>query len=162
AVLLLYPMFPTYPQRPERMVLDTGRTLLRSATVAAVAVALSTSALLLNQARAQVPAAPVQPQAPAASPSTPIPNTQQPPAQGPASVADLAEGVIDAVVNISTSQTIKGQDNDGGPVPMPKVPEGSPFQEFFDDYFGKKGDGRENNPAHKVQSLGSGFVIDAE
>lgn len=33
-------------------------------------------------------------------------------AQGPASVADLAEGLLDAVVNISTSQTVK---EDGDP-----------------------------------------------
>ncbi len=73
----------------------------------------------------------------------------------------LPMGLIDAVVNISTSQTVKGQDGESGPVPMPKVPEGSPFQEFFDEYFGKQNPG-ENNPSHKVQSLGSGFVVDAE
>ena len=43
---------------------------------------------------------------------------------------------------------------------MPKVPDGSPFQEFFDEYFGKQNPG-ESNPSHKVQSLGSGFVVDA-
>ena len=50
-------------------------------------------------------------------------------AQGPASVADLAEGLLDAVVNISTSQTVKDDGEDDGAVPMPQVPEGSPFQE---------------------------------
>ncbi|MBQ0708699.1 MULTISPECIES: DegQ family serine endoprotease [unclassified Ochrobactrum] len=82
-------------------------------------------------------------------------------AQGPASVADLAEGLLDAVVNISTSQTVKGDGEGDGAVPMPQVPEGSPFQEYFKDFFGDKG-GAQGDESRKVQSLGSGFVIDAE
>ncbi len=75
-------------------------------------------------------------------------------ASGPASVADLAGGLMDAVVNISTSQTI----NQKRPrVPVPKLPEGSPFQEFFDDLF--PDGGNEEGPGRNVQSLGSGFVI---
>ncbi|MDP3896929.1 MAG: DegQ family serine endoprotease [Mesorhizobium sp.] len=79
-------------------------------------------------------------------------------AQGPESVADLAEGLLGSVVNISTSQTVKGG-NDPGVTP-PELPEGSPFQDFFDEYFKNRqgGDGR----SQKVQSLGSGFVVDAE
>lgn len=80
-------------------------------------------------------------------------------ARGPESVADLAEGLVEAVVNISTSQTVKGSEGEGA-VPMPEVPEGSPFQEFFDDYFNKR-QGQEQGP-RKVQSLGSGFVVDAD
>lgn len=83
-------------------------------------------------------------------------------AQGPASVADLAEGLLDSVVNISTSQTVKGDGEDESAVQPPQVPEGSPFQEFFDDYFGKKGKKEGEEQSRKVQSLGSGFVIDAE
>ncbi len=82
-------------------------------------------------------------------------------AQGPASVADLAEGLLDAVVNISTSQTVKEDGESDGAVPMPQVPEGSPFQEYFKDFFGDKG-GAQGDESRKVQSLGSGFVIDAE
>ncbi len=82
-------------------------------------------------------------------------------AQGPASVADLAEGLLDAVVNISTSQTVKEDGEGDGAVPMPQVPEGSPFQEYFKDFFGDKG-GAQGDESRKVQSLGSGFVIDAE
>ena len=82
--------------------------------------------------------------------------------QGPGSVADLAEGLLDAVVNISTSQTVKDDGGEGDdPVPMPKVPEGSPFQEYFKDFFNNK-DGEQSDESRKVQSLGSGFVIDAE
>ena len=76
-------------------------------------------------------------------------------AQGPASVADLADKLIDAVVNISTAQTVTGNRR----IPMPQVPEGSPFQEFFDEFFDKQNQG--DDRPRKVQSLGSGFVIDA-
>ncbi len=74
--------------------------------------------------------------------------------RGPSSVAPVAEKLIDAVVNISTSQTIKGSNG----VPLPNVPKGSPFEEFFDDFFNKKGSSEDR----KASSLGSGFVIDAK
>lgn len=79
--------------------------------------------------------------------------------KGPASVADLAEGLLDTVVNISTSQTIKEEEDDEGPVQVPQVPEGSPFQEFFEEFYNE--DGGISGESRKVQSLGSGFVIDA-
>lgn len=79
--------------------------------------------------------------------------------QGPASVADLAESLLDTVVNISTSQTIKEEEDDEGPVQVPQVPEGSPFQEFFEEFYNE--DGSASGESRKVQSLGSGFVIDA-
>ncbi|AZO00384.1 DegQ family serine endoprotease [Mesorhizobium sp. M9A.F.Ca.ET.002.03.1.2] len=81
-------------------------------------------------------------------------------ADGPESVADLAQGLLGAVVNISTSQRVKGTEGPGA-VPMPQLPEGSPFQDFFDDFF-KNRPGDQGNPSQKVQSLGSGFVVDAE
>ncbi|PDQ19186.1 serine protease [Mesorhizobium sanjuanii] len=81
-------------------------------------------------------------------------------ADGPPSVADLAQGLLGAVVNISTSQTVKGTEGPGA-VPMPQLPEGSPFQDFFDDFF-KNRPGDQGNRSQKVQSLGSGFVVDAE
>jgi serine protease Do len=74
--------------------------------------------------------------------------------RGPTSVAPIAEKLIDAVVNISTSQTIKGSSG----IPLPNVPKGSPFEEFFDDFFNKKGSSEDR----KASSLGSGFVIDAK
>ncbi|MEL7048689.1 MAG: Do family serine endopeptidase, partial [Pseudomonadota bacterium] len=77
-------------------------------------------------------------------------------ARGPVSVAPVAEKLIDAVVNISTRQVAKGPNG----VPLPKVPEGSPFEEFFDDFFNRDGSGP--GMQRKVSSLGSGFVIDAE
>ncbi len=74
-------------------------------------------------------------------------------ARGPESVADIAEGLQDSVVNISTTQTVKGSKDGTGIGPGPK---GSPFEEFFDDFFD---DEKEGLP-RKVSSLGSGFVID--
>jgi serine protease Do len=75
---------------------------------------------------------------------------------GPTSVAPVAEKLIDAVVNISTSQTMKGPEG----VPLPRVPKGAPFEEFFEDFFNRKGG---KSPAErKVSSLGSGFVIDGK
>ncbi|XNO42814.1 Do family serine endopeptidase [Sinorhizobium meliloti] len=80
--------------------------------------------------------------------------TSRPPA-GPPSVADLAEGLLDAVVNISISQNVKSDDDNA---PMPQVPEGSPHQEFFDEFF--RGQGGEGGRPRTVNSLGSGFIID--
>ncbi len=77
-----------------------------------------------------------------------------PTAAGPASVADLAEGLLDAVVNISTSQTAPVEKQ----IPIPRAPEGSPFQDFFDEFF--KNQGKNGGAPRKIQSLGSGFVID--
>jgi len=74
----------------------------------------------------------------------------------PPSLAPLADRLSDSVVNISTSQAQKGPQG----VPLPKVPKGSPFEEFFDDFFQKRGG--KAPPDRKVSSLGSGFVIDPE
>jgi serine protease Do len=75
-------------------------------------------------------------------------------AAGPESIADIAEPLLDAVVNISTSQTLTGSRGN----PTPQLPEGSPFEEFFDEFFDDNPE--ENNGPRRVQSLGSGFVID--
>ncbi|HCL62760.1 MAG TPA: serine protease [Rhizobiales bacterium] len=75
-------------------------------------------------------------------------------ARGPDSVADIAEGLQDSVVNISTTQTLKGPAESKPTGPGPK---GSPFEEFFDDFFDDQD--KEGLP-RKVSSLGSGFVID--
>ena len=85
-------------------------------------------------------------------------------ARGPEGIADVAEKVIDAVVNISTSQTVEAKGDGRGA--MPQLPPGSPFEEFFDDFFknrrgpsGKGGDRSDTLP-HKTNSLGSGFIVD--
>src|SRR5262245_26734155 len=76
-------------------------------------------------------------------------------ARGPESVAGVAEGLQDTVVNISTTQTLKGGDEKSEP-PGPG-PKGSPFEEFFNDFFDEQD--KEGLP-RKVSSLGSGFVVD--
>ena len=88
-------------------------------------------------------------------------------ARGPDGIADIAEKVIDAVVNISTSQTVEAKSGGGDRGATPQLPPGSPFEEFFDDFFknrrgpGGKGaeKGNEFQP-RKTNSLGSGFIVD--
>ena len=85
-------------------------------------------------------------------------------ARGPEGIADVAEKVIDAVVNISTSQTVEAKGSDGKGA-VPQLPPGSPFEEFFDDFFknrrgGPGGKGGGDLQPHRTNSLGSGFIID--
>lgn len=75
---------------------------------------------------------------------------------GPTSLAPLAKRLSDAVVNISTLQTVKGPQG----VPLPNVPQGSPFEDFFEDFFNKRGGVPRSD--RKISSLGSGFVIDGK
>src|ERR1700728_5510427 len=88
-------------------------------------------------------------------------------ARGPDGIADVAEKVIDAVVNISTTQTVeaRGGPGEGRGGAMPQLPPGSPFEEFFDDFFknrrgGGGGPRSGDMQPHKTNSLGSGFIID--
>ncbi len=81
-------------------------------------------------------------------------------ATGPQSVADLAERLSPAVVNISTSQKVAR--SPGSQPQVPNLPEGSPFREFFEEFFDnqrKKGQ-QPRQRRRSVNSLGSGFVID--
>jgi serine protease Do len=84
-------------------------------------------------------------------------------ARGPDGIADVAERVIDAVVNISTSQTVeaKGGGNEGRGA-TPQFPPGSQFEEFFDDFFKNHRGGSKGGDMqpHKTNSLGSGFIVD--
>ena len=68
----------------------------------------------------------------------------------PESFADLADQISPSVVNITTSALIAGP-ADG----MPMVPEGSPFEDFFDDFGGPGGPGGQQ----RSEALGSGFVV---
>jgi serine protease Do len=81
----------------------------------------------------------------------------------PDSFADLADKLLPSVVNISTQQTLKpdhGREH-AGPE-MPQFPPGSPFDEFFRDFFdhGQPKSGRPEAQPRKATSLGSGFIID--
>ena len=70
----------------------------------------------------------------------------------PATFADLAEQVSPSVVNITTSTVIAGRTG-----PQGLVPEGSPFEDFFNDL-----DRGPNDGARRSSALGSGFVISAD
>ncbi len=69
--------------------------------------------------------------------------------------ADIVEELIPAVVNISSTHNV----GDAQDFPdLPQFPEGSPFQDFFEEFMER----RQGMPFEPQASLGSGFVIDAE
>ena len=86
-------------------------------------------------------------------------------AKGPDSLADLASAVSDAVVNISASQTV-----DEKRTAAPNLPQGTPFDDLFEEFFRRRGQGPQSGPQggeggprqRRASSLGSGFVIDSE
>ncbi|MGE0038775.1 MAG: Do family serine endopeptidase, partial [Xanthobacteraceae bacterium] len=82
-------------------------------------------------------------------------------ARGPERISDVAEKVIDAVVNISTSQKVETARNNT----IPRMPNADPqLDELFRDFFnrrGPQGDNQGRNGPRRVNSLGSGFVIDS-
>ena len=67
----------------------------------------------------------------------------------------LVEENVAAVVNISTSS--KPNDHSPKMYQIPEMPEGSPFQDFFEKFFG--GLPERMVPEQKRSSLGSGFII---
>lgn len=71
----------------------------------------------------------------------------------PPSFADLVERVAPAVVNISTAKEVAGEG-----LPVPQFPPGSPFEEFFKEFFDRE---RQKRPRRSM-SLGSGFIVDPE
>jgi serine protease Do len=99
------------------------------------------------------------PAAPAAT-APRLPQSPQLPVTVPANVlagstgfADLAERLLPTVVNISTSQTLKRRPDQNKD--QPQTPQGTPFDDFFKNF-----SERDDRP-RRVQSLGSGFIIDA-
>jgi serine protease Do len=77
----------------------------------------------------------------------------------PASFADLVEKLSPAVVNISTTQKIKTGNMLGNmQFQFPDSPEMEPFRDFFERFAGP---GMGQPMEQDVQSLGSGFIIDA-
>ncbi len=75
--------------------------------------------------------------------------------RAPDGFADLAAKLLPAVVNISSESVVSGRRP--GPE-LPQFPPGSPFEEFFRDFFDR------NRPQHRQRrratALGSGFIID--
>ena len=80
----------------------------------------------------------------------------QPPVAG---FGDLVQRVSPAVVNISSTREVDGVQ--GPEFPLPEFPPGSPFEDFFRDFFDREQ--RPNRtPRRESFSLGSGFVVDPD
>src|SRR5215208_3291794 len=84
-------------------------------------------------------------------------------ARGPESLADLAEQVTDAVVNISAATTVEARGRT-----LPQLPPGTPFEDLFEEFFNRRGQGGQGGGPgaqgdtprqRRSNSLGSGFVI---
>ena len=75
------------------------------------------------------------------------------------SFEDEAEKLLPTVVNVSTTAKVASPLKGELP-PMPDLPPGSPFEEFFKDFYDQYQNGKPHTE-EKVSSLGSGFVIDA-
>ena len=73
----------------------------------------------------------------------------------PQGYADLAERLLPMVVNISTSQTLRRPSANQPQAQQPPAQQGSPLDDFFKDFMER------GNRPRRVQSLGSGFIIDA-
>jgi serine protease Do len=116
-------------------------TILARASLTALAVAVALPAELAAQNRLPAPGAPAN------------------------GFADLAERLLPTVVNISTTQVVRPERPQAAPgqrrPEAPQFPPGSPFEEFFRDFFDRQGRGGPQDQApRRAQSLGSGFIID--
>ena len=76
---------------------------------------------------------------------------------------EIVPKVSAAVVNISTTQTIKQPRRHMPHDQMPQMPDGTPFDDFFRRFFGEPpgSDGREAEE-YTNRSLGSGFIISSD
>jgi len=97
----------------------------------------------------------------AAGSTLPVPAAPQALAKGPDSLADLADSVSDAVVNISATQTMDEKHASN----VPQMEPGTPFDDLFEEFFRRHQQGGNDRPDQKPRerksnSLGSGFVID--
>jgi serine protease Do len=72
----------------------------------------------------------------------------------PESFADLADELLPKVVNISTTQVVEGR----GGAEIPQLPPGSPFEDFFKEFFDRN---QPQNRQRRATSLGSGFIVDS-
>lgn len=113
----------------------------KAAGAAGVAVMMLTAGLMTGTALAEVP-----------SQAEMLP-----------SVADLADKLLPAVVEISVESKVEG----GPALSLPDMPDNSPFKDFFDEFMKRhQGEGGDGGNAPKprnrtVNSMGSGFIIDA-
>jgi serine protease Do len=73
---------------------------------------------------------------------------------------ELVEEHADAVVNISTSKQTEVRKGLPPGIEIPEFPEGSPFGDFFEKFFGEHGGNGEE--FFNSRSLGSGFIISSD
>ena len=90
----------------------------------------------------------------------------------PDSFADLAAKLLPAVVNVSSTQKVEARAGGPSGPEIPMFPPGSPFEQFFKDFLNRnrphgpgqgQGQGQGGDqpaPERRMQSLGSGFIID--
>ncbi|SVA11699.1 uncharacterized protein METZ01_LOCUS64553 [marine metagenome] len=72
----------------------------------------------------------------------------------PDSFADLVESLSPSVVSIASTTVVRDTSQDQ----IPRFPEGSPFDEFFKEYFDRE---QKRSPSQRpMVGLGSGFIID--
>ncbi|HEY5646381.1 MAG TPA: trypsin-like peptidase domain-containing protein, partial [Pseudomonadales bacterium] len=91
--------------------------------------------------------------------AAPAPLVIPQPARSHPGFAELVKAVKPAVVNVS----ISGRAPEAMTGPQLGFPDGSPFQQFFEEYFGQRGFGpgpnMQRGPAPEFQAVGSGFII---
>ncbi len=78
-------------------------------------------------------------------------------AAAPTTFAPIVENATPAIVNIATTQSIEMK-NPFDDLRM-EMPEGSPFDQFFREFFDREF-GMHEGRKRKATSLGSGFIID--
>ncbi len=104
------------------------------------------------------------------TPEAAVPQAATPFNPGPASFSELVKAVKPAVVNISISGRVSGP---GGSNQFPGYPQGSPFDEFFERYFGERAPfgrefrspqngSRQGGSAPEFRAVGSGFIISSD
>lgn len=96
-----------------------------------------------------------------------VPASSPIPPGAPYSFADIADDLIPAVVNISTTMKAQAPATSLEEIfpDMPQFPPGSPFGDFFEEFMNRHGgQGGEGGAPPEIPpaSLGSGFVIDAQ
>src|SRR5271157_2377803 len=81
----------------------------------------------------------------AAGSALPVPGDHQALAKGPDSLADLADSVSDAVVNISATQTMDEKHASN----VPQMEPGTPFDDLFEEFFRRHQQGGNDRPDRK-------------
>ena len=105
----------------------------------------------------------VAPAAVAAAPVVPVPGA-------PEGFEGLSQRLLPTVVNVATTMRIKAEGDAVAGLPplpeMPQLPPGSPFEDFFKDFYERYQNAPQQGggaaPERNVSSLGSGFIIDAD